>query len=416
MKSLLTKLSLFALLLFVYSCSQSERPAVPEDVGMSSDSLEYAESRMQEYIDEAKLAGIAVMTIKDDFLAHDETFGYADIENQKPLQANTIYRIFSMSKPITAVALMTLYEDDKFGLDDRVSDYIPEFAETMVYTPSDEGFTLEPQEDPMTIRHLLTHTSGLTYGWQPGSYVDSLYSAEGVVDWDASIGEKVKQLAGIPLKYQPGTRWEYGLSIDVAGYLIEVMSGMTFEEYLQDEVLEPLGMDDTGFYVPTEKHDRLSVLYTMNQEGDLIPLPGSKGITDDSAADFNEVFKQPAICFSGGAGLVSTVEDYGRFCRMLLHGGELDGNRILEEATVALIMSDQLPEGVKYAEGQGYGLAGSVAFENNSYRWSGAASTHFVVYRDDNMAVMGFSQFMPSTDSFFREYNGIVRNSLVIAD
>ncbi|MBS0012140.1 MAG: beta-lactamase family protein [Bacteroidales bacterium] len=416
MKSLITKLSLFALIVFAFSCKQAGGPAAPEDAGMSSDTLAYAASRMQNYIDEGKLAGIAIMTIKDDIVVQDEALGYADIESNKSLNENTIYRIFSMSKPITAVALMTLYEDEKFELDDKVSDYIPGFAETLVYTPAEEGFTLEPQENPMTIRHLLTHTSGLTYGWEAGSYVDSLYNVTGIINWDAPIGEKVKELAALPLKYQPGTRYEYGLSIDVAGYLVEIFSGMPLDEYMKKEVFEPLKMTDTDFYVPEDKHDRLSSVYTLNKDKQLVPLSGSAGLTDDESVNVNDIFKQAAICFSGGGGLVSTVNDYARFCMMLLNGGELEGNRVLEQETVDLIMSDHLPEGVQYAKGKGYGLGGSVSLEDGSYRWSGAASTSFVVYPGDNMVVVGFTQFMPSARNYFREYDEIVRNSLVNED
>jgi len=398
--------------LFAISCKQSDKPLSPEELGMSSDTLAFAADRMQSYINDGNLAGIAVRTIKDGYMVQDKRFGYADIENEDSIAENTIYRIFSMSKPITTVALMTLYDDGKFELDDKVSDFIPEFEETKVYIPAEDGFTLEPQENEMTIRHLLTHTSGLTYGWEPGSYVDSIYNATGVASWDAPLADKVKQLAGIPLKYQPGTRWEYGLSIDVAGYLVEVMSEMTFDKYLSVMVFEPLGMDDTGFHVPEEKHSRLAALYTKDEEGKLTKLSGTAGLTEDEEADFNDIFKKPAIHFSGGGGLVSTVDDYERFCRMLLNGGELDGVRILEESTVDMIMSDQLPEVVDYASGSGYGLGGRVSTESGAYGWSGAASTSFVIEPSHDLIVLAFTQFMPSQYTYSDEYKSFMRRAV----
>lgn len=413
MRKILRLSFLFAFILFIVSCKQGEKPVSPEDVGMSSDTLAYAAERMQSYIDEGKLAGIAVRTIKNGSVVQDGLYGDADIENEVPIEDNTIYRIFSMSKPVTTVALMTLYDDGKFKLDDKVSDYIPEFAETLVYTPGEEGFTLESQENEMTIRNLLTHTSGLTYGWEPGSYVDSLYYVNEVTYWDAPIGEKVKLLATMPLKYQPGTRWEYGLSLDVAGYLVEVLSGLPLDEYLKKEVFDPLGMDDTGFFVPEGKHSRLACLYTRDNDGKITKLKGSAGLTKSDEADFNDIFKQPAIHFSGGGGLVSTVDDYERFCRMLLNGGELDGTRVLEEATVDLIMSDQLPEGVAYNEGYGFGLGGQTELESGSYSWGGAASTNFVVNAKHELIVLTFTQFMPSDYNYFGEYVGIVSRAII---
>jgi len=332
------------------ACNQSVKTNSPEAVGLSADSLELAEMKMQEYIDKGKLSGISTIVIKDGIMAQRANFGFADIENKKAIEDNTISRIFSMTKPVTAAALMTLYDEGKFQLDDKISNYIPEFKNTKVYTQSGDSFTLEAQKEEITIRHLLTHTSGISYGWDWDSYVDSLYRVNNVSGWDATIGEKVKLLAQMPLRFQPGTKWKYGLSIDVAGYLIEVLSGMPLDEFFKTRIFEPLKMDDTGFYVPEEKHDRLALLYRINKEGKL----------KAAAGDFAEAFKKPGVMFAGGAGLVSTMEDYATFCEMLLNGGELNGARILEEETVKLIMTDQLPKNAKYTDDSGYGLAGAV--------------------------------------------------------
>jgi len=412
MKGKISLLMVGLLTLFTISCKQVTKPLSPSEVGMSPDTLALADGRMQAYIDEGKLAGIAVRTIKSGIIVHDAEYGYADIENDEAIKDNTIFRIFSMSKPVTTVALMTLYEDGRFELDDRLSEYIPEFAETLVYTATEDGIAFEPQEKEITIRHLLTHTSGLTYGWEAGSYVDSLYRLNGVADWDAPIGDKVKQLAKLPLKFQPGTKWEYGLSIDVAGYLIEALSGIPLDAYLSKEVFEPLEMEDTGFYVPEEKHSRLAALYTRNEEGELMKLSGTAGVTD-AETDFNDIFKKPATHFSGGGGLVSTVDDYARFSRMLLNGGELDGRRILEESTVQMIMTDQLPRGVDYNRAYGYGLGGQVEQESGSYSWGGAASTNFVVNPMRELIILAFTQFMPSDYSYFGEYADIARRAII---
>jgi len=373
MKNTILFLLVAGILFFQMACTPSARK---NDVaGLSSDTLELACNTLQQYVDSGKRAGISVMVMKDGETVLAKDFGYADLENQKPIDDKTIFRAFSMTKPVTAAALMTLFEEGKFQLDDKVSQYIPEFATTQVYNP--EAKTFEPQQTEMTVRHLLTHTSGLTYGWDRTAYVDSLYRVSGAGGWDATLAEKVKILADIPLKYQPGTRWEYGLSIDVAGYLAEVLSGMPLDEFFKSRIFDPLKMDDTGFYVPEEKHSRFARVY------------------------------------SGGGGLVTTVEDYSRFAQMLLNGGELDGVRILSEPTVKLMMSNQLPESVVYENGGGYGLGGSFNIENGQYGWTGAASTFFTIDPQNNMIILVFTQFMPYDIGYALEFSERVQRAVV---
>ncbi len=304
-----------------------------------------------------------------------------------------------MTKPITAVALMTLYDEGKFQLDDKVSEYIPEFEGAQVYNA--ETKSLEPQTEELTIRHLLTHTSGIPYGWDPKAYVDSLYRVRSAGTWDGTIGEKVKILAKIPLKSQPGTTYEYGLGIDVAGYLVEVLSGIPLDEYMKTKIFDPLNMDDTGFYVPEEKHNRLALVYSNMNDSLTAPQ------------NMNEVFKKPVTLFSGGGGLVSTVDDYLTFCKMLLNGGELNGTRILKEETVQMIMSDQLPQGAKYADNKGYGLAGEVNYETGEYGWAGAASTKFWIDPKNDMIVITAAQLMPGNYSYAGEFKEIVDRAVV---
>ncbi len=379
---------LFAFIFSQFSCTQQGKNNLAEKNGLSSDSLELACTNLQKFIDDGKLAGISAMVVKNNETVLMRNFGFADIENKKPVEDNTIFRIYSMTKPITTAGLMTLYDEGKFQLDDEVAKYIPEFENTMVYNP--ETKSLEPQVHKMTIRHLLTHTSGLTYGWDQKAYVDSLYRAEKASGWDAPLADKIKILAKIPLKHQPGTTYEYSVSIDVAGYLCEVLSGMPLDEFLKTRIFDPLKMDDTGFYVPEEKQSRLSLLYNKGQDGKL------KG--PDKAAEDN--FRKKPVLFSGGGGLVSTIGDYSRFGRMLVNGGELDSVRILKETTVKMIMSDQLPEGVNYNNGGGYGLGGSVDKQNGRYGWSGAASTHFVADPVNKMVILAFTQLMPFDISY----------------
>jgi CubicO group peptidase (beta-lactamase class C family) len=304
-----------------------------------------------------------------------------------------------MTKPITAVALMTLFDEGKFQLDDKVSKYIPEFKGAMVYNA--ETKTLEPQIVEMTIRHLLTHTSGLTYGWDQKAYVDSLYRATGASGWDGIIGEKVKILARLPLKHQPGTKWEYGLSIDVAGYLVEVLSGMPLDVYMKTKIFDPLKMDDTGFFVPEDKHSRFSGLNSVKSDS-LIETTG----------EMSDAFTKPVTLFSGGGGLVSTLSDYLTFCKMLLNDGELDGVRIISESAVQLIMTNQLPDGVIYTDNKGYGLAGDVNLETGVYGWAGAASTKFWIDPGNKMIVIFGTQLMPADFSYADVFYKTVSSSV----
>lgn len=400
MKKHLYLLSALVLVLsLVISCGPVSQSATPEQVGLSSDTLALATQKMQEFVDSGKWAGITALVMKDDQIVYNERFGYALVKDSLPLEENTIFRIFSMTKPVTAVALMTLYDEGKFELDDKLSTFIPEFSDVMVYNAETES--LEAQENELSIRHLLTHTSGMVYGWGQ-SHVDSLYRATGVGNWDATIGDKVKIMTTLPLKFQPGTAWEYGLSIDVAGYLVEVLSGLPLDEYFKTKIFDPLNMDDTGFFVPEEKHDRLSGLYYRDDEGKV-----------QQGGFMTDMFNEDPVHFSGGGGLVSTMEDYLSFCHMLLNGGTLDGVRVLEEATAKMIMSDQLPETVNYRDGSGHGLSGSVVLESGEYSWGGAASTSFWIDPSNQMIVIAYAQLMPSDHGYANVFYDHVKRALI---
>ena len=393
-------LSLFLTLSF--SCKNpSENPA--EIVtSLSADTLKLAEIKMQSYIDSGKLSGISVLTLKDGKTAHQHTFGLAHIEEERAIEENTIFRIYSMSKPITTAALMMLYDEGKFQLDDPVEGYIPEFKETKVWEDGKEA----DQGEPFTIRHLLTHTAGFCYGWDPGSHVDSLYNnaSGGGIFSNSTLEEMIKLLATLPLKNQPGTKYEYSVSIDVAGYLVEVLSGKTFDQFLQTRLFDPLGMEDTGFDMPEEDWDRLAMIYSKSNESNELNPVGY----------LTNAVKQNVTLFSGGGGLVSTIGDYGKFGQMLLNGGELNGERILKESTVKLIMSDHLPSGLTFEKGKGYGLGGSVDRNTSEYSWGGMASTLFVADPINDIVVLAFTQYIPFMGvPFAYEYKDLVRKAMM---
>ncbi len=395
----ISRFILFGLFFTMLACNPAQSITKPKTVGLNSDSLKLAEKVMQKYIDEGKLAGISTMVIKNGKMVERANFGYADLETKKPVEDNTIFRIFSMTKPITAVALMTLYEEGKFQLDDKVSKFIPGFADTKVYKSVDKSFTLEKPVNEITIRNLLTHTSGISYGWDAKSYVDSLYRVTKVGGWDGTTGEKVKILTGLPLNFQPGTEWKYGLSIDVIGYLVEVLSGKPLDVYMKTRIFDPLKMEDTGFYVPEKKLGRLSQMNRFDKEGVLKSSDGG--------------FNKPVTLFSGGGGLVSTMKDYARFCRMMINGGTLDGKKILKPETVKMIMTNQLPKTAKYKDGYGYGLAGEVNLTTGEYSWSGAASTTFCIDPANDLIIITYTQLMPNNFEYAGKFKKMVKGALI---
>ena len=394
---ILPAIALSLTLAIAFSCASAPKTAA----GLNTDTLQLADQKMQAYIDEGMLPCISTLVIRDGKVAHQRTFGLANIEEGRALKEDAIFRIYSMSKPVTAAALMILYDEGKFQLNDPVARYIPEFENTRVYVMGEEV----DQQEPFTIRHLLTHTAGFCYGWAPG-YVDSLYThcRPGGIWSAANLEEMIKCVSGIPLKNQPGSVWEYSISIDVAGYLAEVLSGMPFDEFLQTRLFGPLGMEDTGFEVPAQDSLRLAMIYTKDPDtGKLKPVE-----------ELTNGVRQDVTLFSGGGGLVSTIGDYARFGQMLLNGGELDGVRILQESTVKLIMSDQLPPAVTYQEGIGYGLGGQVVKETGEYSWTGMASTAFTVDARNNMVILAFTQYVPHMEvPFASEFHELVRRAIV---
>jgi CubicO group peptidase (beta-lactamase class C family) len=412
MKSVLAILLVFTTL-STLSFAQALPTATPEEVGLSSERLDRIKPLMQKHIDDGTTGGILTMIARRGKIAHMEMVGMRDIANNKPITENTIFRIYSMSKAITSIAVMTLYEEGRFRLDDPVSKYIPEFENLMVYKDSTEaGLVLDSLESEMTIRHLITHTSGLVYGWG-GRVVDRMYSRADIMAKGSTLKDMATKLGKIPLVNQPGTKWEYSVSIDVLGYLVEVISGMPFEKYLQKRIFQPLGMVDTGFSVPEGKRDRYSELYYFDKESDELKLTEEAPLEEDKFAFFP----------SGGGGLVSTAGDYMRFCQMMLNGGELNGARILGRKTVDLIRSNNLPKGVFVDEEQniGFGLGYAVVLDmvgagemasKGTYSWGGAAATIFWIDPEEELIGLLMTQLFGDSP-FHAQFRVLTYSSII---
>ncbi len=368
--------------------------ASPESVGMSSERLAKIAPVMQEYVDDGKLAGLATFIARKGQVVHHETYGMADIAAKKPITRETIFRIYSMTKPVTAVAAMMLYEEGKLSLKDPVSKYIPAFKNTKVFVGGTMANPqLEAPRQEMRIIDLLLHTSGLIYGWG-NSAVDSLYREKKILRWDDSPEEKMSKLAEIPLRHQPGTKYQYGVSTDVLGYLIQVVSGMPFDQFLQERIFQPLKMNDTGFHVPAEKLDRFATRYQLTKDNPLA--------IGDRPEDSR--YRKPPSMPSGGGGLVSTMADYFRFAQMILNKGELDGVHILGRKTVEYMLMDHLPDGEQIGPGFGMGFGFGILTDpveygrmstSGSARWSGAANTFFWIDPQEELIFMVWTQLFP---------------------
>lgn len=374
-----------------------------QDVGMSPEKLGQVSTAVQGLVDEEKIAGASVLVARKGKVVFFETFGMMDKEAGKPVGEDTIFRFYSMTKPVTSVAVMMLYEQGKIKLDEPVSKYIDSFKDLKVYDES--GTPVEPTRE-MTVRDLLRHTSGLTYGFFGNTVVDKIYRETGVLDRETTLNDMAEKLGEIPLLHQPGTRWHYSVSTDVLGHLVERVSGESLEAFFQSRIFKPLAMKDTAFYVPSQKVDRFAACYG--------PMPG-KGLRVSDNPLASQFLKRPGL-LSGGGGLVSTVGDYLRFCSMLLNKGELDGKRLLHAETVEMMTKNQLPESVSW-NGQGFGLGFSVRITEGKYGpgeygWGGAASTHFWIHPKHKLIVIALSQRMPFSSQLQNVVKPLVYESL----
>jgi CubicO group peptidase (beta-lactamase class C family) len=373
---------------------------------MSSERLARIPPVVKAYVDEGKMPGVITVVARRGKVCHFDVVGMMDVEAGKKMRSDTIFRIYSMTKPVTGVAMMILYEEGRYLLTDPVSKYLPELQDMKVYLGGlGDNLRTEPARE-MTIKHLLTHTSGLVYGAEePG--VPQMYGDAEL--WkSASLEAFIDRLVTLPLVAQPGTEWHYGVSMDVLGRLVEVLSGTSFDQFLVERIFQPLGMVDTAFFVPDDKLERFAANYQATPEG------GMKLIDAPQESDY----RNPDSVPFGGHGLVSTASDYLRFAQMLLNGGELDGVRILGRKTVDFMMLDHLgpelgPEPLGEAagwygmhpQGLGFGLTASVIRNvaqtslmgsPGVFSWGGAASTYFWVDQSEELIALELTQLMPS--------------------
>ena len=391
---LLLIVNLFIITGCATSFSQTSSKAKAEDVGMSSQRLARISSHMQAYIDDEKLAGISTVVMRRGKMVHQQCFGMANIATEKEMAPETIFRIYSMSKPIVSVGLMMLYEEGKFLLSDPVSKYIPALSGLKVFKEGVPAENYPVQQNAITIAQLLSHTAGLSYGFNPNyDFVDGLYQKKNI--WEVkNLDEFVAKIGELPLRHEPGTAWHYSVATDMVGKLIEFHSGMSLDKYLKERIFDPLGMKDTGFEVPKEKVDRFAANYQP-------VIPSGLRMMDDPA---KSRFLAPVTFFSGGGGLVSTTGDYMRFAKMLVNKGEVDGVRLLSPKTIELMTQNFIPGNKEFDPGFGFGL-GFAVLQNlaaqqtlgsvGQYGWSGAANTYFWVDPEEEMVMMVWMQLMP---------------------
>ncbi|HEY5647321.1 MAG TPA: serine hydrolase domain-containing protein [Pseudomonadales bacterium] len=422
----------------------------PDRVGLDPARLERISENMNQAVADGTMVGGLAMIARSDKVAYAEAWGLRDRETAVPMTMDTIFRIYSMSKPVTGVALMILYEEGRFFLNDPVAKYIPELANLEVALSTADGGqtriisdgtrsttlgegdmdltgkTRKPQRQP-TVRDLMTHTAGFTYGVFGNTEVDRLYRDRGILFDHPNLQDFVEKLGKVPLQYEPGTRWHYSVSVDVQGRLVEVLSGMRFGEFLQARLFGPLGMVDTGFVVPEEKMPRLAQLYSPEGTGQgnqafLQQTTSSRLVVAN--ADVSRNFREGATFESGGGGLVSTASDYLRFSQMLLNGGELDGVRILSPKTVALMTTDHLGEipmgfgrrgvgfGLDFAVVEDPGGVGEIG-SAGEYNWGGAAGTRFWVDPQESLIGVFMVQSMPHRTRLADEFKVLTYQALV---
>jgi CubicO group peptidase (beta-lactamase class C family) len=384
--------------------------ATPESVGFSPERLDNLHKLIQDEIDHHQLAGAITLLARHGKIVDYRTYGMRDLAASTPMTNDTIFRDYSMTKPVTGVAMMILYEQGKWLPTDPISKYIPEFAHLKVFNGVDaEGkmILVDPDHAP-TMRELMSHSAGFSYG-SGHTVVDAMYK-ELDPQHAANLQEMIDRLAKIPLNYQPGKGWTYSLSMDIEGYIVEKLSGQSLPDFMRDHILTPLGMKDAGFFVPQDKRSRFATNYRDNPQGEFVPTASTPGPPDDYAT-------QPTLA-SGGGGLASTIEDYYRFAQMLGNGGVLNGTRVLSPATVKLMASNHLPKEIltgQFGIGQhimrpgfGYGFNCAVVFDppeanmsdgKGTFFWDGAAGTWFWVDPTNDVVFVGMIQRMTSPDN-----------------
>lgn len=386
----------------------------PETVGFSSERLERLHALMQKQVDEKQLPGIVTILARHGKVIDYRTYGQRDVASSAPMTKDAIFRAFSMTKPVTGAAMMLLYEQGKWLPSDPIAKFIPQFAHLKVCKGVDAAgnMILEEPKHPPTMQELMTHTAGFVYGFFGNTPVDKEYLKAALFQ-SASLEEFIDKLAKIPLAYQPGSQWVYSVSMDIQGYIIEKLSGQSLPDFMQAHIFKPLGMTDTGFFVPAEKRARFATMYTSNEKKEVVPASSGFG---------GEYSSQPGMA-SGGGGLVATTEDYFRFAEMLANGGELNGMRILSPASVTLMSSNHLAPHLLTGEfsigvqvmrpGLGYGYDCAVEYDpatanlsdgRETFFWDGAAGTWFWVDPTNDVVFIGMIQRLLGPDSPNVEY------------
>ena len=383
--------------------------AIPEDVGISTSRLERITPVMQGYVDDGKIPCALTMIAREGKLVHFEKFGMQDIAAAKPVEFDTIFRLYSMTKPITSVAVMMLYEEGHFQLNTPVSEFVPFFKDMKVYT--EDGRAIVDAEHEVTIKHLLTHTAGLIYDSNIDCHpIDQRYEEADLYGGD--LTNMIQKLGSIPLIHQPGSAWKYGMSTDVLGYLVQVVSGMPFETFLKTRIFNPLGMNDTGFSVRVENANRYSKVYEFGDDGALLAIEKVHAATG------------PLSFFhSGGGGLQSTAADYLRFCQMVLNDGELDGVQLLGRKTAELIRMSHVPPDWLAPErtGTGFGLGFSVITDVaethtlgsvGTCSWGGMASTTFWIDPVEELIGVFMTQLVGADSPFQAQFRVLAYQAL----
>ncbi|MEN8773471.1 MAG: serine hydrolase domain-containing protein [Akkermansiaceae bacterium] len=368
----------------------------PGELGMSPEILAKIDPTVESLIEKKRLAGGSILILRDGKIVYQKQFGYANRAAKIPVKKDTIFRIYSMSKAITSAAALMLSEENKLNLDDPITRFLPEFSILNVWQRRGDPVPAEPMP---TVRDLLRHTAGFSYGWG-GHPVDRYYRRFNPLDRDKTLAEMSRSISGAPLLFQPGTKWNYGISTDLLGRVVEVASGQTFDEFLKQRLFTPLGMPDTGFYVPADKAHRLADVFQ------------TKGIflTTSEPGKTSPFLKNPAN-LSGGGGLVSTINDYARFLQMIANGGTFQKKRYLKEETVKLMTTNQLPDEIgsislgERRHGTGFGLGFSVRIAPDQrwakdsvvgeYGWGGMASTHYWASPKHKLVVVTMEQTLP---------------------
>ena len=400
---LLTAIALVIVVFDAPASAQGLPTATPESVGLSSAQLDRVTAGLQAHIDQGHIAGVVAAVVRDGRLVYMEALGQADIEAARPMPEDAIFRLYSMTRSMTSLAAMILWEEGAFQLDDPISRYLPQFVGQRVFANarSPDMDQTQSRDGDITVEHLLLHTSGL------GSRSSGIYRAEGVRLRSISVEQMVDNAARTPLFEDPGTNWRYGISTTILGRLVEVWSGKPLEDYLQERVFGPLGMTDTGFWVEPERADRLATVYRASREGELRPY------------QMEEIpFTEQPVLIEGGVGLVASTMDFLRFSQMFLNGGELDGNRVLQPETVTMMTVNRIPDALlpigfgRPTLGQGWGLGFSIVMDASQYAypvndgdfwWDGSAGTRFWIDPTENMVTIVMAQVSPASGRGFRE-------------